>query len=54
MAGMPITLGVPMGTWLGTKVGWRTAFWMLSILTLGMIGWVLMKVQSMVQTEPFC
>ncbi|WP_416409277.1 MFS transporter [Agrobacterium rosae] len=46
MVGTPIalSLGVPMGTWLGAQVGWRTAFWIMSILTLILIGWVVMKV----------
>lgn len=36
MVGTPITLslGLPMGTWLGSLVGWRTAFWVMSLLTL--------------------
>lgn len=46
MVGTPIalSLGVPMGTWLGAQIGWRSAFWIMSILTLVLIGWVLMKV----------
>jgi len=46
MAGTPIalSLGVPLGTWLGTLVGWRSAFGIMSILTLLLIVWVLAKV----------
>ncbi|WEK03885.1 MAG: MFS transporter [Candidatus Devosia phytovorans] len=46
MLGTPLalSLGVPMGTWLGNIVGWRTAFWIMSLLTLVLIGWVLAKV----------
>jgi predicted MFS family arabinose efflux permease len=46
MVGTPValSLGVPMGTWLGSQVGWRTAFWIMSILTLVLIAWVLIKV----------
>lgn len=46
MVGTPIalSLGVPLGTWLGALVGWRTAFALMSVLTLGLIVWVLVKV----------
>lgn len=46
MVGTPITLslGLPMGTWLGSLVGWRTAFWVMSLLTLFLIVWVVSKV----------
>ncbi|MBD1554381.1 MFS transporter [Pseudomonas typographi] len=46
MVGTPIalSLGVPLGTWLGALVGWRTAFWIMSALTLMLIAWVLAKV----------
>lgn len=46
MVGTPIALalGVPVGTWLGTAVGWRTAFGIMSALTLLLIGWVLLRV----------
>ncbi|NUU66768.1 MFS transporter [Enterobacteriaceae bacterium BIT-l23] len=46
MVGTPValSLGVPAGTWLGNLVGWRMAFGVMSILTLGLIGWVLAKV----------
>jgi predicted MFS family arabinose efflux permease len=46
MVGAPIalSLGVPLGTWLGALVGWRTAFALMSVLTLGLIVWVLAKV----------
>ncbi|WP_213989966.1 MFS transporter [Sodalis sp. dw_96] len=46
MVGTPIalSLGVPLGTWLGALVGWRTAFWIMSALTLMLIIWVLAKV----------
>lgn len=39
MVGTPIalSLGVPLGTWLGSVVGWRTAFWIMSVLTLVLI-----------------
>ncbi|MEW5506475.1 MFS transporter [Pseudomonas antarctica] len=46
MVGTPIalSLGVPLGTWLGELVGWRTTFGLMSALTLMLIVWVLVKV----------
>ena len=46
MVGTPIalSLGVPLGTWLGSLVGWRTTFGLMSALTLLLIVWVLVKV----------
>ncbi|WP_222105898.1 MFS transporter [Paraburkholderia sp. BCC1886] len=46
MVGTPValSLGVPLGTWLGNLVGWRIAFGIMSLLTLVLIGWVLAKV----------
>ncbi|NSX10285.1 MFS transporter, partial [Pseudomonas lini] len=46
MVGTPIalSLGVPLGTWLGGLVGWRTTFGIMSALTLVLIAWVLVKV----------
>ena len=46
MLGAPVALsiGVPLGTWLGTFSGWRTAFIIISALTLLLVVWVLTKV----------
>jgi predicted MFS family arabinose efflux permease len=46
MVGTPIalSLGVPLSTWLGTTVGWRWAFGIMSLLTLLLLGWVVAKV----------
>ena len=46
MVGTPIalSLGVPLGTWLGGAVGWRSAFGIMSALTVLLIFWVLAKV----------
>ena len=46
MVGTPIalSLGVPLGTWLGGLLGWRTTFGLMSALTLLLIVWVLVKV----------
>jgi predicted MFS family arabinose efflux permease len=46
MVGTPIalSLGVPMGTWLGGFMGWRMAFGLMSGMTLLLVAWVLIKV----------
>ncbi|RMQ42704.1 hypothetical protein ALQ04_200043 [Pseudomonas cichorii] len=46
MVGTPIalSLGVPLGTWLGGIMGWRMAFGLMSGMTLVLIVWVLLKV----------
>ncbi|WP_405125561.1 MFS transporter [Pseudomonas marginalis] len=46
MVGTPIalSLGGPLGTWLGGLVGWRTTFGLMSAVSLILIAWVLVKV----------
>ncbi|WP_081735245.1 MFS transporter [Paenibacillus gorillae] len=46
MVGTPLalTFGVPAGTLLGDLIGWRLVFGLMSILTIGLIAWVLWKV----------
>lgn len=46
MVGTPIALsfGVPVGTWMGSAIGWRSAFAAMSMLALILIIWVLVKV----------
>jgi len=46
MVGTPIalSLGVPLGTFMGSTIGWRSAFWIMSALTLLLIVWVYAKV----------
>lgn len=46
MVGVPValSLGVPLGTWLGTLADWRTAFAIMSFLTLILVVWVVAKV----------
>lgn len=46
MVGVPLalSLGVPMGTFLGSLVGWRGSFLILSALALMLIGWIVVKV----------
>lgn len=46
MLGAPLalSLGVPLGTWLGGLLGWRWAFGLLSLTALLLVGWVLRSV----------
>ncbi|NBF09957.1 MFS transporter [Pseudomonas sp. Fl4BN1] len=46
MLGAPVALsvGIPAGTLLGNLVGWRMSFAIMTLLTLGLIGWVLWQV----------
>lgn len=46
MVGVPaaLSLGMPLGTWVGTMVGWRNTFGIISGLTLVLVVWVLLKV----------
>jgi len=46
MVGTPLalSLGVPAGTFIGTAIGWRSCFGLMSVLTLILIVWVLAKV----------
>ncbi|MGH8463546.1 MAG: MFS transporter, partial [Pseudomonas sp.] len=46
MVGTPLALsvGVPLGTWMGTQLGWRMAFGVMSAVTLLLIVWVVRKV----------
>jgi predicted MFS family arabinose efflux permease len=48
MVGTPValSLGVPLGTWMGGALGWRAAFGVMSLLTVMLIGWVLVKVPN--------
>ncbi|MDR3434735.1 MAG: MFS transporter [Rouxiella aceris] len=48
MIGTPIalSLGVPVGTWFGMLVGWRSVFAIISLLTLLLIVWILLKVPN--------
>lgn len=40
--GQPIalSLGVPMGSWLGSLSDWQFVFWMMSALALLLLGWI--------------
>jgi len=46
MVGAPLalSLGIPLGTWLGGVIGWRYSFGAVSLLTLLLIVWVRMTV----------
>jgi len=46
MVGTPLalSLGIPAGTFLGTLIGWRLCFGLMSGLTLILIGWVVAAV----------
>ncbi|WP_081620457.1 MFS transporter [Nocardiopsis potens] len=54
MAGIPIalSLGVPAGTLLGGTLGWRTAFAAMTVLTLGLIGWIAALVPDLPGRRP--
>ncbi|WFB09451.1 MFS transporter [Streptomyces sp. LX-29] len=42
MAGIPValSLGVPAGTFLGKALSWQAAFWLMTALTLALLGWI--------------
>lgn len=42
MIGTPLalSLGIPAGTLIGSAIGWRTTFSLMSVLTVVLIGWV--------------
>ncbi|WP_051507402.1 MFS transporter [Saccharibacillus sacchari] len=46
MIGTPLALsfGVPAGTLLGSFMGWRSVFWLMSLLAFILIFWILWKV----------
>lgn len=46
MVGVPLalSLGVPLGTFLGGLVGWRGSFVILSAISVLLIGWIIAKV----------
>lgn len=46
MVGTPLalSLGIPAGTFIGSVIGWRACFWLMSGLTLILIVWVTAKV----------
>ena len=46
MAGTPValSLGVPVGTWMGELAGWRLTFAIMSGLSLFLTGWIMLSV----------
>ncbi len=48
MVGTPIalSLGVPAGTWMGSLLGWRLTFAVMSGLSIILIGWILLAVPN--------
>jgi len=40
---LALTLGVPAGTFLGGIMGWRSVFWIMSLLSLALIAWMVWK-----------
>ncbi|MFM0740696.1 MFS transporter [Paraburkholderia xenovorans] len=42
MTGIPValSLGIPLGTWVGAALGWRYTFGAMSVMTLVLLGWV--------------
>lgn len=46
MTGTPLALsiGIPVGTWLSDLIGWRSCFYIISAITLVLIGWVMFSV----------
>jgi len=49
MVGTPIalSLGVPLGTWMGNLLGWRLTFGVMSVLSLLLMGWILLSVPNL-------
>jgi len=46
MIGAPVALaiGLPLGTWLGGQLNWQMVFGLMSLLTVFLVGWVMLKV----------
>ncbi|WP_282703943.1 MFS transporter [Streptomyces sp. CC219B] len=53
MAGVPVALsvGVPAGTYLGGALGWRTAFALMTGVTVLLLGWIALLVPDRPGTE---
>ena len=54
MVGTPLalSLGVPAGTWLGTVIGWRGCFGIMSALALVLMAWVRLIVADFPGQQP--
>lgn len=46
MVGTPLALsvGIPLGSWLSEYIGWRNCFYIISVMTLFLMGWILFSV----------
>ncbi|MBO1907772.1 MFS transporter [Microvirga sp. 3-52] len=46
LAGTPVALsiGIPAATFVGLTLGWRSAFWLMSLVSVVLIGWVMWMV----------
>ncbi|MFG1394788.1 MFS transporter [Xanthobacter agilis] len=51
-APLAYSLGIPAGTWLGTLFGWRFAFGSMSLVSLGLVCWILAKVPDFPGVAP--
>lgn len=49
MTGVPValSLGVPAGTYLGELLGWRAAFASMTVVALGLLGWIALLVPDL-------
>ncbi|MYS11844.1 MFS transporter, partial [Streptomyces sp. SID6041] len=49
MTGIPLalSLGVPAGTFLGEAVGWRAAFTAMTVIAVGLLGWIALVVPDL-------
>ncbi|MCX4986199.1 MFS transporter [Streptomyces sp. NBC_00572] len=49
MTGIPLalSLGVPAGTFLGDAVGWRVAFTAMTVIAVGLLGWIALAVPDL-------
>ncbi|MFJ2055919.1 MFS transporter [Streptomyces sp. NPDC087908] len=49
MTGIPLalSLGVPAGTFLGEAVGWRAAFTAMTVIAVGLLGWIALAVPDL-------
>ncbi|MFF3327981.1 MFS transporter [Streptomyces sp. NPDC002888] len=46
MTGIPValSLGVPAGTFVGEALGWRAAFWLMTVVAVALLGWIALLV----------
>jgi predicted MFS family arabinose efflux permease len=46
LAGTPVALsiGIPAATYVGLAFGWRASFWLMSLISVCLLGWVVWKV----------